>query len=82
MRGAAPRRVESGWGGETGAHSTVKLVGGLNYEKVTVNKLWPTITRGGSLDYVGPREILEGRAFVLQPAAPMAQFRSRRIQNR
>lgn len=64
VHGAFPRYVTTGWGENT-KFPTIKLAGDRQYEKVTVNELWATIRGTGSDGYLGPRDIVEGRAFVL-----------------
>lgn len=64
MRGAFPRRIRVGWGEHTEI-PTVRLANGREYEKVNVNQLWSTIRSESTFSYVGPHEILEGRALVM-----------------
>ena len=59
-----PRRIRVGWGRPTEI-PTVRLANGREYEKVNVNQLWSTIRSESTFSYVGPHEILEGRALVM-----------------
>ncbi|MFC7724918.1 hypothetical protein ACFQW6_07360 [Nocardioides sp. GCM10028917] len=64
VHGAFPRHVTTGWGENT-TFPTIKLGGDRQYEKITVNELWSTIRGAGPDGYLSPRDIVEGRAFVL-----------------
>lgn len=64
MRGAFPRRIRPGWGEHTEI-PTIRLANDREYEKVNVNQLWSTIRGENTFEYVGPYEILEGRALVM-----------------
>jgi hypothetical protein len=61
---AFPRRIKIGWGANTG-RSTIRLAGNRTYEKITVNQVWTSLRGEHISTYLGPYEILEGRAFVL-----------------
>jgi hypothetical protein len=64
MRDALPRHILTGWGEHT-AIPVIHLAGDIEYEKINVNKAWSTI-RGPNIDkYLGPAEIFEGRALVM-----------------
>jgi hypothetical protein len=63
MRGVPPRRIEKGWPGEG---KKVVSLRGRHYEKIIVNQIWATVNPAAEgIRYVGPREILEGRALAL-----------------
>ena len=60
-RGTMPRHVEEGWNGNT---KPLKLAGGRQYEKVTINQVWVSIRIKDGSYYLSPNEIIEGRTLA------------------